>query len=131
MTPAEAAGGGRQRIDKWLWHARVVKTRTLAQGLVRAGHVRLNTERITDAAHYVRVGDVLTIAVSEQRLLVYVVRQFAQRRGSATEASVLYEDQSPPPVPWTPPPAPREPGSGRPTKKERRQTDGLRDEGEE
>ncbi|GGE51895.1 RNA-binding protein S4 [Agaricicola taiwanensis] len=123
---AEAEGAGRQRIDKWLWHARVVKTRTLAQNLVRSGHVRLNTERILDAAHWVRAGDVLTIALSE-RLLVYVVRQFAQRRGGASEARVLYEDQSPPPAPRTPPPAPRDPGSGRPTKKERRETDGLKE----
>lgn len=121
-----ADSANRQRIDKWLWHARVVKTRTLAQGLVRNGHVRLNGERITDAAHWVRGGDVLTIAL-ESRILVYLVRQFAQRRGSATEARVLYEDQSPPPAPRVPPPAPREAGSGRPTKKERRQTDGLKD----
>lgn len=119
----------RQRIDKWLWHARVVRTRTTAQGLARSGHVRLNGERVTDASATVRQNDVLTIALPE-RALVLVVRGFAERRGSATEASLLYDDQSPPPAPRPAVDAPRTPGSGRPTKRERRQTDRLkRDDG--
>ena len=51
----------RQRIDKWLWHARVVRTRSDAAGLTEAGHVRLNGRRMTAPGHLVRAGDVVTL----------------------------------------------------------------------
>lgn len=102
----EAAGPGRQRIDKWLWHARVVKTRSLAQDLARSGHVRVNRERVAAASATVRTGDVLTITL-DRRVLVLRVLGFAERRGPAPEARRLYEDLSPAPVsppPVSPPP---------------------------
>src|ERR1039458_9208131 len=59
----------RQRLDKWLWFARVVRTRTLAGRLVGDGHVRVNAQRIETPAKPVRPGDVLTIAL-ERRVRV-------------------------------------------------------------
>jgi ribosome-associated heat shock protein Hsp15 len=78
-----------------LWHARVVKTRSLAQGLVEAGHVRLNRARVTKPGHDVAVGDVLTIALNS-RVLVMKVTGFAERRGAYPQARLLYEDLSQP-----------------------------------
>ena len=53
----------RQRIDKWLWHARMVRTRSDAAALTAAGFVRLNGKRMTAASHPVRIGDVVTLAL--------------------------------------------------------------------
>lgn len=87
----------RQRIDKWLWHARLVKTRTLAASVVSAGHVRINGNRNRDPAHVVKVGDVLTIALNP-RILIWKVAGFAERRGDAPAARTLYLDlQNEPP----------------------------------
>lgn len=86
---------GRQRIDKWLFCARVVKSRSLAAKLVQAGHVRVNRDKIDQAAHVVKPGDVLTIRL-ERRVLVWRVLQPGERRGPAEEARTLYEDLTPP-----------------------------------
>jgi ribosome-associated heat shock protein Hsp15 len=83
--------GERQRIDKWLFFARVVKSRSLAAKLVQSGHVRINREKADQAAHPVKAGDVLTIAL-ERRVLVYRVAAAGKRRGPAEEARLLYED---------------------------------------
>ncbi len=121
---------GRQRLDKWLFFARVTKSRTLGAKLAEAGRVRINGEKSTQAADIVRTGDVLTITV-ERRILVLKVLGAGTRRGPAPEARLLYEDLSPPPAEGPAPPDAlppvREAGKGRPTKKERRQTDRLRD----
>ncbi|MEJ1160350.1 RNA-binding S4 domain-containing protein [Prosthecomicrobium sp. N25] len=121
-----AAGAERQRIDKWLWHARVVKTRSLAQKLAEAGQVRKNRERVEQSSEPVRLGDVLTITLAH-RVLVLKVAGFAERRGSATEAAHLFEDLSPPPPPRESGPTAleRDPGTGRPTKRDRRRLDAL------
>jgi ribosome-associated heat shock protein Hsp15 len=116
----------RQRIDKWLWHARVVRTRSAAAALTTAGHVRLNGERITASSRPVKPGDVVTVAL-DRTVRVMKVLGFAERRGSAEQAKVLYEDVAVP-VATTPPPPAREPGTGRPTKQDRRALDRLRSE---
>lgn len=86
----------RQRIDKWLWHARVVKTRTDAAALVAAGRVRINGARQTAPGHGVKIGDVLTVAL-DGRVRVLEVIGFAARRGDAAAARAVYADlQSPP-----------------------------------
>ncbi|MER9225613.1 RNA-binding S4 domain-containing protein [Mesorhizobium sp. M0664] len=119
----------RQRIDKWLFFSRAVKSRTLAAKLVVAGRVRINRDKAAQASDTVRPGDVLTITL-ERRIFVWKVLGTGVRRGPAEEAPLLYEDMSPPPAPKgealpdAVPPL-REAGSGRPTKKERRQTDHL------
>lgn len=81
----------RQRLDKWLWFARVVKTRPLAQDLAAAGRVRINGRKVTSAAQPVRIGDVLTIGLSG-RVRVLRITAFAQRRGSYPQALLLFED---------------------------------------
>lgn len=119
---------GQLRIDKWLWFARVVKSRTLAAGLVEDGKVRLNRERTTKPSQTVRIGDILTVAVGP-RIRILEISGIGTRRGPASEAQALYVDRTPPPVvaASTPQPAPieRPSGSGRPTKRDRRQIDRL------
>lgn len=119
----------RQRIDKWLFFSRAVKSRSLAAKLVVAGRVRINRDKAAQASDLVRAGDVLTITL-ERRIFVWKVLGTGSRRGPAEEARLLYEDMSPPPGPKGEAvpdaiPALRDAGSGRPTKKERRETDRL------
>lgn len=123
--------GDRQRIDKWLFFARAVKSRSLAAKLVIAGRVRINRDKAAQPSDSVRGGDILTITL-ERRILVWKVLAPGTRRGPAQEARSLYEDLSPEPTPPGNAIADailplRAAGSGRPTKKERRQTDRLRD----
>ena len=81
----------RQRLDKWLWHARVVKARTSAAALIEAGYVRINGSREKSPGHAVKLGDVLTIGL-DNSVRVLKVAGFSERRGDATAARVLYED---------------------------------------
>jgi len=120
--------GERQRLDKWLFFSRAVKSRTLAQKLIESGAVRVNAARTLSSDHRVGAGDVLTMTVGP-RLLVWRILDPGNRRGPAAEAALLYEDLSPPPLPRAPdealPFAQLAPGAGRPTKKDRRAIDGL------
>jgi ribosome-associated heat shock protein Hsp15 len=114
----------RQRIDKWLWHARVVRTRSAAAALAVSGHVRVNGQRIDAASRCVRLGDVVTVAL-DRTVRVLKVAAFAERRGAAESARVLVEDMMPvsaqveAPV-VAAPDGIRQPGTGRPTKRDRR-----------
>lgn len=87
---------GSQRIDKWLFFARVVKSRSLAAKLAQSGRVRINGQKCDHAADTVRPGDTLTTTM-ERRILVYRVLDPGVRRGPADEARALYEDLSPTP----------------------------------
>ena len=87
-TPAEPE---RQRIDRWLWHARLVRTRSAAAALASAGHVRVNGTRIDAPSRLVRTGDVITVAL-DRTVRVLKVRGFAERRGAAERRQVLYEE---------------------------------------
>jgi ribosome-associated heat shock protein Hsp15 len=119
------------RLDKWLWHARFARTRSLAAKLVAGARVRINGNPTEKAHHAVRPGDVLTFPLGPH-IRVIKVLALGIRRGPAPEARLLYEDleppQSNPPAPKDPPVAPRDDGAGRPTKRERRETDRLRSE---
>ena len=119
----------RQRIDKWLWHARVVRTRSQAAALAASGHVRINGQRIDAPSRAVRTGDVVTVAL-DRAVRVLKVVAFAERRGSADDARSLCETLEPPPARpadrASSPPGLREPGAGRPTKRERRAIERLR-----
>jgi ribosome-associated heat shock protein Hsp15 len=84
----------RQRLDKWLWFARVVRTRTLANRLVDDGHVRVNALRIETPAKPIGPGDVLTISLERQVRVLRVVA-IASRRGGAEEAKRLFEELTP------------------------------------
>jgi ribosome-associated heat shock protein Hsp15 len=119
----------RQRIDKWLWHARVVRTRSAAAALAVSGHVRVNGHRIDLASRAVRLGDVVTVAL-DRSVRVLKVAAFAERRGPAESARVLMEDLTPAAEPASRPQAApagvRPPGAGRPTKRDRRAIAHLR-----
>jgi ribosome-associated heat shock protein Hsp15 len=86
--------GPRQRLDKWLWFARVAKTRILAARLIAEGHVRLNARRIETPAKPVSPGDVLTIAL-ENRVRVLKIVAAGTRREGFSRAALLFEDLSP------------------------------------
>lgn len=81
----------RQRIDRWLWHARLVRTRSAAAALAGAGYVRVNGARIDVPGRMVRAGDVVTVAF-DRRVRILKVTGFAERRGPAGSAMALYED---------------------------------------
>ena len=81
----------RQRIDKWLWHARLVRTRSAAAALAGSGCVRVNGARIDAPSRLVRVGDVITVAL-ERTVRVLKVKGFIERRGPAKTCDGLYED---------------------------------------
>jgi ribosome-associated heat shock protein Hsp15 len=81
----------RQRIDKWLWHARVVRTRAAAAALAASGHVRVNGQRIDSPSRAVRSGDVVTVAL-HRKVRVLKVTHFAERRGSSSDARLLWEE---------------------------------------
>jgi ribosome-associated heat shock protein Hsp15 len=81
----------RQRIDRWLWHARVVRTRSAAALLVSAGHVRINGVRVVAPGREVKCGDVITVAL-DGGVRVLKVCGFALRRGDAAAALRLYEE---------------------------------------
>ncbi|MDV4145336.1 MULTISPECIES: RNA-binding S4 domain-containing protein [Shimia] len=110
----------KQRLDKWLWHARFFKTRTLAAKVVTGGHVRVNAAKAAKASHSVGPGDVLTFAQGRAIRVVRIVA-IGERRGPAPEAQALYEDLSE--VKDNVPRAPRYEGQGRPTKRDRRKLD--------
>lgn len=91
-------GIDRQRIDKWLWNARMVRTRSGAAALAEAGYVRLNGKRITAASHPVRLGDVVTLAL-DRTVRVVRVEGVCERRGTAPAARALYSDMAAKPAP--------------------------------
>lgn len=125
----DAGTQGAARLDKWLWFARVVKTRTLAAALVEDGKVRVNRVKITKPSQGVRIGDVLTVTVGPRVRLMKVLA-FGERRGPPSEAQMLFTDLSPPPElrvgPVGEQAGERAPGSGRPTKRERRELERLK-----
>jgi ribosome-associated heat shock protein Hsp15 len=138
MHDADAAPSA-QRIDQWLWFARIVKSRTLAQALIERGKVRLNKARIEKTSQSVKAGDVLTISLGPKVRIVQVMAH-GVRRGPAIEAARLYLELTPAPettktdakgesgaasVAHTAA-AVRPKGEGRPTKRDRRALDRLK-----
>jgi ribosome-associated heat shock protein Hsp15 len=131
MPPA--AGGASQRIDQWLWFARIAKSRTLAQALIERGKVRVNRIKIDKPATAVKPGDVLTLSLGPIVRTVEILG-IGKRRGPASEASLLFREMTPPrleaqaaaPSVRPGPAAARDEGAGRPTKRDRRLTDKLK-----
>jgi ribosome-associated heat shock protein Hsp15 len=124
-TEHEADNG--QRLDKWLWFARVVKTRTLAARLIAAGKVRVNRERTDKPSQTLRPGAVVTVLVNGHVRILRVVALGA-RRGPPADALALYEELTPRAAPAAAerPVTGRDPGSKRPTKRQRRQIERLK-----
>lgn len=147
VTDAPAPGDV-QRLDKWLWFARVAKTRTLAARLVADGRVRVNRVRTTKPAHVVRIDDVITVSVPGGVRVLQILAA-GVRRGPATEAATIYDEIVPLPARTTRKSSEdrvhlsenavgpgqggpqSEAGSGRPTKRDRRVLDRLRLRGDE
>ncbi len=134
----DAGHAASQRIDQWLWFARIAKSRTLAQALIERGKVRVNRIKIARTSAAVRPGDILTLSLGP-RVISIEILGIGTRRGPATEAQALYRDLMPRKLQ----PAPgvsedvgqaealahqavRSEGSGRPTKRERRLIDKFR-----
>ncbi|WP_420548886.1 RNA-binding S4 domain-containing protein [Curvivirga sp.] len=117
------------RVDKWLWYARFFKTRTLAAQQVTSGHLRVNSQPVRKAGYQVKVGDILTFP-KEQDIRVIEILALGDKRRGAPEAALLYNDLDPPVKRKKSEQATvdglREQGAGRPTKKERRETDRLK-----
>jgi ribosome-associated heat shock protein Hsp15 len=124
----QPAGQARQRIDKWLFFARLRKSRSLAAKSVESGDVSINGVNIRQPSHAVRPGDVVVLSLDRHDMTVKVL-QPGERRGPYEEARLLYSDMTPPPPPREErnlfAQATRERGAGRPTKRERRETDRL------
>ena len=126
----------KERLDRFLFFSRAAKSRTLAQKIIESGAIRVNSQRTERTDHKVGAGDVLTMSL-HGRIVVWRIIDPGTRRGPASEAQGLYEDISPPPVPraeqspYEAAIAERPAGAGRPTKKQRRETDRLLGSGEE
>ena len=130
-----------QRLDQWLCFARVTKSRSLAQALIERGKVRVNREKASRASHVLKTGDVVTLSLGP-RVRILTVKGFGRRRGPAAEAQVLHEELTPAPDRTKSSPAEmsgdgpvpladlnaavRPAGAGRPTKRDRRATERLR-----
>jgi ribosome-associated heat shock protein Hsp15 len=125
-----ATVGDSLRVDKWLWQARFFKTRSQAARLCNSGQLRIGGGLISKAHHKLRPGDVLTFPQG-RHIRVVKVLALGTRRGPAEEARTLYEDLKPPQpanrLPSTKSMSTgRDPGAGRPTKKERRAVERLK-----
>ena len=125
---------GSQRLDKWLWFARIVKSRTLAAKLVADGKLRVNRVRVAKPSHAIKPGDVLTATV-HRNVRVLRVTAIGERRGPASEAQALYADLTPKsPVDnsgsatatGTPDRASPGADTGRPSKRDRRRISAFR-----
>lgn len=128
MPETQPLPTARQRIDKWLFFTRMVKSRSLAQTLVSGGKVSVNGQRIAQPSVLVKPGDEVAVTLERRDVILRVVAA-GERRGPYEEAKLLYEDHSPPPPPrdtLTPfEQAQRAAGSGRPEKRDRRAIDRL------
>ena len=114
----------RVRIDKWLWAARMFKTRSMATKACSAGHVRVNGET-AKASLTVQAGDQVEV-LTPARLRILEILALLDKRGPASVAQTLYSDHTPPPPPKEEAPVFRERGSGRPSKRQRRALHKLR-----
>jgi ribosome-associated heat shock protein Hsp15 len=114
------------RVDAWIWAIRLFPTRSAASAACKAGHVKVNGVR-AKPAHPVRTSDTVQ-AHTPSGDRVVVVTGLIDKRTSASVAALHHEDHTPAPLPREQQPATitREPGSGRPTKRDRRLTERLR-----
>lgn len=117
---------GTVRVDTWIWSVRLTKTRSMAAAACRGGHVRVNGER-AKPAQPLRSGDEVRLRQAGRERVVVVSRLIRKRVGAAVAVD-CYIDNSPPPPPResTAPLAVRDRGTGRPTKRERRDLERLR-----
>ncbi|WP_026343940.1 RNA-binding S4 domain-containing protein [Nocardia sp. BMG111209] len=116
---------GSARVDSWTWAVRLFKTRSAAAEACRGGHVRVNGTPVKPA-HQVKPGDEVRIRVAGHERIVIVEQVVAKRVGAAIAAQCLIDKTPAPPPPEIIASMPRrDRGAGRPTKRERRETDRL------
>ena len=128
MTGEDPRRQDKKRLDQWLWQARFFRSRRRAAQHCAAGRVRCDGAVVAKPSHIVRPGSVLTY-VQGRHIRVVKVLAIGERRGPAAEAQSLYEDLAPPSEATRLAPdgqGSRDRGSGRPTKRQRRDTDRLR-----
>ncbi|MDH6131389.1 ribosome-associated heat shock protein Hsp15 [Kitasatospora sp. MAA4] len=120
-------GTGTVRVDSWIWSVRLTKTRALAAAACRSGHVRVNGERVKPAQS-IRVGDEVRVR-QDGRERIVVVRDTVRKRVGPPVAAECYVDNSPPPAPEDAVAVGRrDRGTGRPTKRDRRELERLHQE---
>ncbi|MFI5758688.1 RNA-binding S4 domain-containing protein [Streptomyces sp. NPDC051569] len=126
-SEAEVSGGGTARVDTWIWSVRLTKTRSQAAAAARAGHVRVNGDRVKPA-QAIKQGDEVRLRHAGRDRIV-VVSRIVRKRVGAPVAVECYVDNSPPPPPreFAAPLALRDRGAGRPTKRDRRELERLQD----
>ncbi|MDC2955918.1 RNA-binding S4 domain-containing protein [Streptomyces gilvifuscus] len=129
IAAAEAAGpasGESVRVDSWIWAVRLIKTRSLGASACKGGHVRVNGQNVKPS-HSLRVGDEVRLR-HEGRERIVIVRRLIRKRVGAPVAVQCYVDNSPPPPPReaVAPIGIRDRGTGRPTKRDRRELERLR-----
>jgi ribosome-associated heat shock protein Hsp15 len=121
------AEGESVRVDSWVWSVRLVATRSEAAAACRAGHVRINGERVKPA-HVVRVGDEVRVRHDGRERIVAVTRVLRKRVGAAVAVECFVDRTPPPPTSEVTAVAGiRDRGAGRPTKRDRRALERLRD----
>ncbi|MDE2579075.1 MAG: RNA-binding S4 domain-containing protein [Hyphomicrobiales bacterium] len=91
MTNQTCAAPERVRIDKWLWFARMARTRAAAARLVADGYVRINGERALRPGKMLKAGDIVTLALAHDTRVLRVIAP-GVRRSDAQAASLLYEN---------------------------------------
>jgi len=123
---SDAPSAESTRLDRWLWCARLFRTRALAAAACRSGHVRINGTH-AKAASSVRVGDEIRVRGDGRERIVVVAQVIVKRVGAGPAAECYVDHTPPPPTPEETPGVPiRDRGAGRPTKRERRLLEQLR-----
>ncbi len=129
MTDKQPQTVARQRLDRWLFFTRLQKSRSIAQKAIETGDVKVNDQRVTQPSFSLKAGDIVILSLDRKDVTVRMLKP-GDRRGPYEEAKLLYEDLTPAAVPGEKATlfeqATRERGSGRPTKKQRREVDRLK-----
>ncbi|GHC46101.1 RNA-binding S4 domain-containing protein [Streptomyces cinnamoneus] len=116
------------RVDSWIWSVRLTKTRSMAASACRAGHVRINGER-AKPAQTLKAGDEVRLRHAGRERIVVVKRLVRKRVGPPVAAECFLDNSPPPPPPpreAASPAGQRDRGTGRPTKRDRREMEQLR-----
>ncbi|WP_051179624.1 RNA-binding S4 domain-containing protein [Nocardia concava] len=125
MTSAPLSTTAQARVDSWTWAVRIFKTRSAAAAACRAGHVKVNGVPVKPA-HNVKRGDEIRVRVNGLERIVIVEQLITKRVGAGVVAQIMIDKSPPPPDPQLAALMPRrDRGAGRPTKRERRETDRL------
>lgn len=124
-SPPSPSAANPRRVDRWLWTIRACKTRALATAACRSGRVRVD-DAVVKPARELHIGETVTLRIGPE-LKRWTVRDFPASRVGAKGVADFAEDHTPPPPPQSAaamapggPRFTRQPGSGRPTKRDRR-----------